>query len=65
MLRRVVWQTFTDVSEVLAALLALLRAAESTSETSVNFHQTAQRNIPEDSNLHTRRRKNIKSYQQC
>jgi hypothetical protein len=26
--------------------------AESTSETSVNFYQTTQRNIPQDSNLH-------------
>jgi hypothetical protein len=35
--------------------------AASTSETSVNFYQTARRNIPEDSYLHTRRRKNLKS----
>jgi hypothetical protein len=31
------------------------------SKTSVNFYQTPRRNIPEDS-LHTRRRKNLKSY---
>jgi hypothetical protein len=31
--------------------------AASTSETSVNFYQTAWRNNPEDSHLHTRRRK--------
>jgi hypothetical protein len=36
--------------------------AVSTYETSVNFYQTAQRNIPEDSHLHTRRRENLKSH---
>jgi hypothetical protein len=34
----------------------------STSETSVNFYQTTRRNNPEDSHLHTRRLKNLKSY---
>jgi transposase-like protein len=34
----------------------------STSETSVNFYQTTRRNIPEDSHLNTRRRKNLKSH---
>jgi hypothetical protein len=33
----------------------------STSETSVNFYETKQRNIPQDSHLHTRRRENLKS----
>jgi hypothetical protein len=33
-----------------------------TSETSVNFFQTARRNIPEDSHLYTRRRENLKSH---
>jgi hypothetical protein len=33
-----------------------------TSETSVNFNLTIQRYIPEDSELHTRRRENLKSY---
>jgi hypothetical protein len=33
-------------------LIALMMEAVSTSETSIN-DQTAQRNIPEDSNLHT------------
>jgi hypothetical protein len=28
---------------------------KSTAETSVNFYQTARRNIPEDSHLHTRK----------
>jgi hypothetical protein len=35
--------------------------AASTSETLVNFHQTARRNIPQDGHLHTRRRENLKS----
>jgi hypothetical protein len=33
-----------------------------TSETSVNFNVTTRRYIPEDSKLHTRRRKNLKSH---
>jgi hypothetical protein len=32
-------------------LIALMMEAASTSETSVNFHQTTQRNNPEDSHL--------------
>jgi hypothetical protein len=36
--------------------------AENTSETSVNFYQTTRRYNPEDSNLHTHRRENLKSY---
>jgi hypothetical protein len=42
--------------------IALLIEAASTSETSVNLYQTTQRNIPEDSRLHTRRRENLKSH---
>jgi hypothetical protein len=42
-------------------LIALMMEAASTSETSVNFYQTARRNNPEDSHLHTRRRENLKS----
>jgi hypothetical protein len=38
-----------------------LTEAVSTSETSVNFHQTARRNNPEDNHLHTGRRENLKS----
>jgi hypothetical protein len=34
----------------------------STSETSVNFYQTSRRNIPEESNLRTRRHENLKSH---
>jgi hypothetical protein len=33
-----------------------------TSETSVNFNVTARRYIPEDSELHNRRRENLKSH---
>jgi hypothetical protein len=44
-------------------LIALMMEAVSTSETSVNFYETAWRNIPEDGNLHTRRRKNMKSHE--
>jgi hypothetical protein len=35
--------------------------AASTSETSANFYQSTRRNNPEDSHLHTRRRKNLKT----
>jgi hypothetical protein len=34
----------------------------STSETSVNVYQTTRRNNPEDSQLHTRRRENLKPH---
>jgi hypothetical protein len=49
---------------VLAASIigALMMKAASTSETSVNFYQTLRRNNPEDSNLHNRRRENLKSH---
>jgi hypothetical protein len=36
--------------------------ATNTSEISVNFYQTTQRNNPEDSHIRTRRRENLKSY---
>jgi hypothetical protein len=66
MLRRVVWQKFTDVSEVLTASIirAIARTMEvvNTSETSVKFYQTTRRDIPEGSHLHTRRRENLKSH---
>jgi hypothetical protein len=41
---------------------ALMMEAASTSEASVNFHQTTRRYNPEDSHLHTRRRENLISY---
>jgi hypothetical protein len=54
MLRRVAWEKFTEVSVVLAAsiiraiitFIVLLMEAGSISETSVNFNNTARRNIP-------------------
>jgi hypothetical protein len=47
-----VWYKFTDVSEVLAASIAIIALkAESTSEMSVNFYQTTRRNNPEDTHL--------------
>jgi hypothetical protein len=42
--------------------IALMMEAASTSETSANFYQTALRNNPEDSHLHTCRPKNLKSH---
>jgi hypothetical protein len=35
-----------------ATIIRAMMKAASTSETSVNFYQTARRNIPEDSHLH-------------
>jgi hypothetical protein len=43
-------------------MIALMMEAARSSETLVNFYQTTQRNNPEDSNLRTNRRENIKSY---
>jgi hypothetical protein len=43
-------------------LIALMMEAAMTSETLVNVYQTTQRYNPEDSNLQTRRRQNLKSY---
>jgi hypothetical protein len=57
MLRRVVLQKFTDV-----ACRALMKEATN-SETYVNY-QTTRRNIPEDSQLHNRRRENLKFHPQ-
>jgi hypothetical protein len=48
---------FTDVSEVLAALMM---EAASTCDTSVNFYQTTQRNNPEGSHHNTHLRENLK-----
>jgi hypothetical protein len=39
----------------------VMMEAVSTSETSVNFNETTLRNIPKDSDLHIRRRENLKS----
>jgi hypothetical protein len=44
------------------SIIALMMEAARTSETLVNFYQTTRRCNPEDSNLHTHRRENLKSY---
>jgi hypothetical protein len=43
-------------------MFALIMGAVSISETSVNFCETIQRNIAEDSHLHIHRRENLKSH---
>jgi hypothetical protein len=43
------------------SLIALMMEAMSTSETSASFYETTWRNIPEDSNLHTRHHEILKS----
>jgi hypothetical protein len=53
----------TDVSEVRAAsIIALMMKAACTSETSVDIQLRTRQYIPEDSELHTRRRENLKSH---
>jgi hypothetical protein len=42
--------------------IALMMEAAKTSETLVNFYQITRRYNPEDSNLRTHRRENLKSY---
>jgi hypothetical protein len=53
----------TDVSELCAAFIirALMEAAR-TSETSVDIQLRTRQYIPEDSEVHTRRRVNFKSH---
>jgi hypothetical protein len=43
-----------------ASIIAPMMEAARTSETLVNFYQTTRRYNPEDSNLHTHRRENLK-----
>jgi hypothetical protein len=45
--------------------VALMMVAARTSETLVNFYQTARRYNPENSHLRTHRRENLKSYMKC
>jgi hypothetical protein len=53
----------TDVSEVRAASnIALMMEAARTSQTSVDIQFRAWQYIPEDSELHTRRRENLKCH---
>jgi hypothetical protein len=53
----------TDVSEVRAAsIIALMMEAAHTSKTSVVIQLRTRQYIPEDSELHTRRRENLKSH---
>jgi hypothetical protein len=53
----------TDVSEVRpASIIALMIETARTSETSVDIQLRTRQYIPEDSELHTRRRENLKSY---
>jgi hypothetical protein len=54
----------TDVSEVLAASIIsfLMVEAACTSETSIDIQLRTRQYIPEDSELHTRRRENLKSH---
>jgi hypothetical protein len=54
----------TDVSEVRAVsiMIALMKEAARTSETSVDIQLRTRQYIPEDSELHTRRRENLKSH---
>jgi hypothetical protein len=56
----------TDVSEVLAAsIIRAMMNAIRTSETSVDIHLRTWQYIPEDSELHIRRRENLKSHIYC
>jgi hypothetical protein len=45
-----------------SGLITLMMEAARTAETSVDLHLRTQQYIPEDSELHTRRRKNLKSH---
>jgi hypothetical protein len=63
-LRRVVSWKLTDVSEMRTDPIIRTMTIEtvSTSETSINFYETTQRNIREGCHLHTRLRENLKSH---
>jgi hypothetical protein len=52
----------TDVSEVRAASIIRAMEAARTSETSVDIQLRTQQYIPEDPELHTRHRENLKSH---
>jgi hypothetical protein len=63
-LQHVDWWKSADISEVPAAsiIIALKMDAATISETLVNFHQTTQHNIPQDSYLHTCCHENLKPH---
>jgi hypothetical protein len=46
----------------LGSLIALMMEAARTSETSIDMHLRTRQYIPEDSELHTRHRENLKSH---
>jgi hypothetical protein len=50
------------MSSVMLRLVVDVSEASNTSKTPVNFYQTTQRNIPEDSHFLSRRRENLKSH---
>jgi hypothetical protein len=53
----------TDVSEMrTASIIALIMQAVHTSETSINIYLSTWQYNPEDSELHNRRRENLKSH---
>jgi hypothetical protein len=53
----------TDVSDMRAAyIITLMMEAARTSETSVDIDLKTRQHIPENSELHTRRRENLKSH---
>jgi hypothetical protein len=56
-----VLELFVDKTPICTSAIALMMEAARTSETLVNFYQTARRYNPEDSHLHTHRRENFKS----
>jgi hypothetical protein len=56
----VVWEKFTNVSEVIVASIIRVMEAARTSETFANFYQTTRRYNPEDSHLRTHRREKLK-----
>jgi hypothetical protein len=63
--RKPIWEVNTNMHVreiVLVKAIALMMAAVSTSETSINFYQTTRRNVPEDSHLHTCRCENLQSH---
>jgi hypothetical protein len=59
---RVLKSMSTDVSEVRAASIALMMEVARTSQTSVDVDLRTCKYIPEDCELHTHRRENLKSH---